>query len=150
MIWHPFTSVHSLHLKKDVIFQRQCNPKLVPADSWYMKYQTSLQLVTEPLATLPKLPKLPAVVSSWLAQPTDPKWPWSWLTARQHSWQRSFQCYFQGCAYTESTQWGSPGPSGWYHSGTHTTLGPIVFFRCPQQHQVRSSSLRAVEAVWFL
>lgn len=58
-IWYPFTSGHSFHLKNDVSFQRRYNPKLVPADSWYMKHQTSLQLATELLATLPKVPKLP-------------------------------------------------------------------------------------------
>lgn len=52
-------------------FERQYNPKLLPADSWYMKYQTSPQLVTEPLVTLPKLP---TAVTSLLAQPTDPEW----------------------------------------------------------------------------
>lgn len=50
-------------------FERQYNPKFLPADSWYMKYQTSLQLVTELFITLPKLP---TAVTFLLAQPVDP------------------------------------------------------------------------------
>lgn len=50
-------------------FESQYNPELLPADSWYMKYQTSLQLVTELFITLPKLP---TAVTFLLAQPIDP------------------------------------------------------------------------------
>lgn len=50
-------------------FESQYNPELLPADSWYMKYHTSLQLVTELFITLPKLP---TAVTFLLAQPIDP------------------------------------------------------------------------------
>lgn len=140
--------------------EKEYNPKLLPADSWYMKCQNSAQLVPEPLATLPKLL---AAVTSLLSQLAGPERPESGPINQAHKLAvlaaEELVSLLSGVflalrAHAEDLS--PPGLRGWYHSQALTNFTENGWFgvgRSEVWDLHKQFSVRQAETLlqaWFL